>query len=532
MDGALQLLLIVDHIFDWARDIYRPAILRHLKFLSENKSDDALSQAADSDIFSMNRPAVSSMRSQFNYGNTATDDSADFRCSNDLDLGPFAVLDSLKGVLRDAALIEYKFRSFTMTGDNARTILHSYTPSQAIRFARTIFSWLEFHDGMILVDGETLDGLEKMWTSELRKKNPLAAKKKFYTRMAYKTWLTDEWVIVKEISCLAVTKDAIDVLTESSHRTRRTPWEPKGQAATQDCIIDLYQSFKNCSPDYNLRAAVMRLALSSYVKAAVFEGIVKSWGEDSEDGYWIPAPRWPDSHKLEAGNWFGLTKEMKGDPTHSLIDEIYKRHKIGRREPSESYLRISTNIEFQTLDEPKKPQCPQPFPLPGVRRLFCTSGNVLVIGVSPNRVLGTANFPEVCLFIRSRDKHKDKNPAALRSLVGIALERSLKEDRDILTTLRYAPNKSQASVKWNLKDTVSIGIGEHHMKIRAWLYLLRDQHGVDRFCPQTYPISPVESNKRFLAAEEELQASSRKRAKTKSPKPAEKMQCHPGIYQY
>ncbi|KAI9881087.1 MAG: hypothetical protein M1830_008245 [Pleopsidium flavum] len=52
-DGALQLLLIVDYIFDWARDIDRPSILRQLKILSTVDASDAISLSNDSDIFSM-----------------------------------------------------------------------------------------------------------------------------------------------------------------------------------------------------------------------------------------------------------------------------------------------------------------------------------------------------------------------------------------------------------------------------------------------------------------------------------------------
>lgn len=44
-DGELQLLLIIDRAIDWARDIYRPAIIRHLEYLSIG---DASSDCFDS----------------------------------------------------------------------------------------------------------------------------------------------------------------------------------------------------------------------------------------------------------------------------------------------------------------------------------------------------------------------------------------------------------------------------------------------------------------------------------------------------
>ena len=52
-DSALQLLLIVDYIFDWARDIYRPSVLRLLKSVASGQAYDQVSLAHDSDIMSL-----------------------------------------------------------------------------------------------------------------------------------------------------------------------------------------------------------------------------------------------------------------------------------------------------------------------------------------------------------------------------------------------------------------------------------------------------------------------------------------------
>jgi hypothetical protein len=54
-DDALSLLLIVDYVFDWARDVYRPSILRQLKSLAIGKAYDQVSLASDSDIISLGR---------------------------------------------------------------------------------------------------------------------------------------------------------------------------------------------------------------------------------------------------------------------------------------------------------------------------------------------------------------------------------------------------------------------------------------------------------------------------------------------
>ena len=56
-DGALQILLLVDYIFDWARDIYRHGIARLLKVLTQTgprrEHNDVISISLDSDFQSI-----------------------------------------------------------------------------------------------------------------------------------------------------------------------------------------------------------------------------------------------------------------------------------------------------------------------------------------------------------------------------------------------------------------------------------------------------------------------------------------------
>lgn len=54
-DNALQLVLIVDYIVDWARDIYRPSLLRQLISLSTGQEYNLISEVCDSDIYSTMR---------------------------------------------------------------------------------------------------------------------------------------------------------------------------------------------------------------------------------------------------------------------------------------------------------------------------------------------------------------------------------------------------------------------------------------------------------------------------------------------
>ncbi|KAF4631105.1 hypothetical protein G7Y89_g7026 [Cudoniella acicularis] len=51
-DEALQLLLLVDYIFDWARDVYREDIIKELRVLASGENGNASTMYTDSDIYS------------------------------------------------------------------------------------------------------------------------------------------------------------------------------------------------------------------------------------------------------------------------------------------------------------------------------------------------------------------------------------------------------------------------------------------------------------------------------------------------
>ena len=57
-DISLQLLLIIDYIIDWARDIYRLSILWQLKSSATGLAYDQVSLSTDSEIFSFPRSQI------------------------------------------------------------------------------------------------------------------------------------------------------------------------------------------------------------------------------------------------------------------------------------------------------------------------------------------------------------------------------------------------------------------------------------------------------------------------------------------
>ena len=510
MDGALQLLLIMDHIFDWARDVYRPAILRHLKFLSDPDPSDAMSMTSDSDIFSVKRPEPPCAIPELDFEDDNIHNSDDRELPDGYD--PLRLLESPKGVLRDAALVKYSFPSVTITGDNVLSLLQCFKPGPAIKLARNLLLALYFHGGTMIVTGGTLSALGTFWTGDFKPSNPLTSRKRFYTRVAYKTWLSEDWVINKELSCLSISEDAIETLQKESKRAKSL--EIYGKLFDKGAIVDLFQPFKRSSSDYNLRAAISRLALSSYNTWAPCR-VVNDICSSHIDHRWHSIP----GKRLLVGLQSGLLEEMSNDPTQSLIDGIYSTHRLGRRDPSEPYFWGPHSMDFQVIDAA---QSLDPYPLPANQILNSEGGHALVITRGSDRSL-PATSPGVCLFINSREEHSDKNLTALRCLVGKILERNLAQNLGIFLTSRYESSKRLSAASWNIKYTESIALGNNRLKIQAWIKHLRDEQGIDRFCKETKLVSPIESKKRpFLAEGDSVgnkgpETPRKKRAKSQSP---------------
>lgn len=202
-DGALQLLLIMDYIFDWARDVYRAAIICELRNLAAN---DTASLAMDSDIFSLQD------RNNFgiHFGQThiISDDEEDHQTRQTMlsianaqdDLRTF---DSSYGVLRDARYIRSRFMALHITEDNLSFLLKSMeTPDEAQEVARHILECLK---DSWRVSSEALDVIEQKWTVEDRT-NWESPKEEFHVTVTLSAYLSLDWEQTRELCCLAISR--------------------------------------------------------------------------------------------------------------------------------------------------------------------------------------------------------------------------------------------------------------------------------------------------------------------------------------
>ncbi|KAF2190418.1 hypothetical protein K469DRAFT_697687 [Zopfia rhizophila CBS 207.26] len=202
-ESALHLLLLIDYIVDWGRDIYRPRILSYLRILSIPDIEKAMSIGPDSNIFSL-RPTESWMRcgrqdaDSVDWLDSVEDDPPDIPSNSN-----YNIL-ILKGLY--------------ITADNLNTLLYSFeTESQAQDFCVTVLQFLR--KGSLRMNGdEILRLVERAWAPYHQPRIPYSGE--VYVLMSFSYYFNIQWDLIRELSFLAVTQEALDRICDISQKKR------------------------------------------------------------------------------------------------------------------------------------------------------------------------------------------------------------------------------------------------------------------------------------------------------------------------
>lgn len=345
-------------------------------------------------------------------------DTYDFEDTLDI-VRPFRNLDSAGGVFRHVSFADSEFLGIHISGDNANTLLLlANTPKQAVAFARKLLKAL-LNGKSILLTEEILNELEDIWTGGASHfANPALPVTEYVVRLLLKRSLSDDWNQVRELSYLAASQEGLDVLVTRAELKR--PIQNTASACAQQDVTALVRGHLSVPAIRGLRAAIAREALS-------LETTILA----------------PDDTKSEQ---LVLMKEKK-DQVHGLIHEIYRKHKVGMREPTESFIRRSTRIDEQipervspsssTLQQLDKRDHLDPYSNGSIQY-------VLIIGRCIKSSSGSGvKGPTICFYGISGPP---ETPKALD--VRTALQQILHTNSPIHITERYA--KNSLSTNWNL----------------------------------------------------------------------------------
>jgi hypothetical protein len=277
-DSALQLLLIVDYIFDWARDIYRPSILRQLKSLASGEAYDQISLANDSDIMSMRRhisdwiqPPPSTVVSDFDAESANPTVVLDHQ-----NLLPIQIPNTKLGTLRSASLVNSRMIGLYIAEHNVRAFLElaAGTPqntSHSERAARELVSFLTRWDELIVLDGDDIDKIDMTWTGKPRiadEASISSSSEKFYFLAEFATFMDASWNIVRQLTYLAVSVTAFDTLVRYADYKINHPGVEAISRLGRPCSPEALTKSLNClqsgSTDQVFMAALSCILVSLY----------------------------------------------------------------------------------------------------------------------------------------------------------------------------------------------------------------------------------------------------------------------------
>ncbi|KAJ4303245.1 hypothetical protein N0V90_002138 [Kalmusia sp. IMI 367209] len=306
-DGALQLLLLIDYIFDWARDVYREDVIRELRVLATGYNDAASEFYTDHDIFST--VPVDTL----DHTGVPTGEGEDLQASLSLQAS-FTEADARTGVIRHASLIESSYCCVFVTRDNVKTLLNSVPQPKLVGLCRKVLNHMR---DACSVELSALDAVEQQWTGSARLSSRQLMGTKFYTVMSFSTYISSSWHLVRELFAIAIAEDAWeDIIVASKLKQGRGKARPPVTLQDLDgaALLNTIKRLQAGSPSQVLYSAISRRSLKL---------------GDSIGG----KPR--------------LT--MDDGEFRRIVHSVYVSFKKGNLEPQEPFLRISRRLDQQHL---------------------------------------------------------------------------------------------------------------------------------------------------------------------------------------
>ncbi|KAH7086507.1 hypothetical protein FB567DRAFT_72542 [Paraphoma chrysanthemicola] len=326
-DEALQLILIIDFIVDWARDVYRPSILLQLKALGTADTSRTLSFSLDTDIQSLRCDVHPWIEGQ-GSGLTRSEEPEVIEISRH-DFGEsvdnhWKQIQMPMGIVHSARNIESRFRALYISRDNLGTLLQSFNePADEVEFIRSLLSIAPVH----LDAQDVVDSIEDIWTGNLRTTRPRPAgsnQKAVYIQLRFSYFTESSWGLVRELTLLAIQEDVVENLREISEWSERYPPHDSICHWPTDRFLGALQTVLRSSFQDDFKDCLQRRTFA-----------LTNWNEPPGFG-----PHHPKNHSVLSPD------EGKNSPSsraYRIVHAIYELHRVGRRMPSEPFLRGSAH---------------------------------------------------------------------------------------------------------------------------------------------------------------------------------------------
>lgn len=283
-DGALQILLLIDYIFDWGRDLYRHSIARLLKTLAKKVSgkelNDTVSISLDTDFLSINQGAITSQH-QMELDPPSSQGVAAWQHQMELDppapqsaeipenpdlceekSEQWQNTDTVAGAFRDPNIIETCFECIQFSNDVFHTLLAPFItagiPEERLeQFTLAIKDAIAGH--AVMISDDILLYLEEQWTGNRRLLDDVAPDSRVrHAIIIYYVHFSERWQPRRVIACIVFDQDVIKTTQRNAGRKRAVAIKsdtPRTEVTAHD-VTTLVQHLRGQSMRDNLVAAI------------------------------------------------------------------------------------------------------------------------------------------------------------------------------------------------------------------------------------------------------------------------------------
>src|SRR5579871_2801259 len=457
-DISLQLLLIIDYIVDWARDVYRPSILRQLKAFATGLAYDQVSLSTDSDIFSFNGrivdwipvPPTNVDPFESHQANTERPTPIDHKY-----VLPIQIPTTRLGSLRSTRIFDARIYGLRVTEEFAKAelTLRNDPAYKHIRLQMDI-KFMKFLikkvDNFLSISEEDLDYMEEIWTNDpdissrhqsSHRHCSCCQSSTYFVSMEFSTYMKGtDWTIAKEITYLAISKRALDIFAKThwawglhTIQAKARPCDSKVWRDTIDCL-------RIGSPWQHFRAAVSCVLVSLYAiperqpddddfpnlpKHTIgFEAIERSLIRDN-----ITRMHRFCQQKLA---WKGpIPKSVKKEEREAYIERQAREHDLIPKSEQHTFIRIlETRQDTSNQHEHSHLSCPrcrcmnETFFInkSGLSNVIISSPFQLTAWPwsgerdTPPKLLGGSNTTSACLYSIFRPRLQTRSPSMWSSI--------------------------------------------------------------------------------------------------------------------
>ena len=337
----MQLLLIVDYIAYWARDVYRPSILKKIKSSIAGIAYDQVSLSNDSDIYSLHNASslqqsisnwIPAPPTAINVPDFLEGSSSNPESVSHTQVLSFPMTETFGGAIRSTSIFDAEILGLRLTEQNTNTVLgfirgSSDDENKSMFAARQLMSFLSRWDEFIALPEADLDYLHNKWTGDSSAKGKALSSSRpiiFYVLVEFAAFVKDPWEITKEITYLAVSPKALEIILATSKFKRPPPGTNTIPEKARQCNHAVWRAAIEClrlgSPSQHFFAALSCVRLSFYC---------------------LPERKHAESNPKAETIGFGYIRRPR------LRDTIEKIHKFGEKQVGP----IFRKFPFGTLAE-------------------------------------------------------------------------------------------------------------------------------------------------------------------------------------